>query len=144
MIHYPLQFSLKGEASAGITTSWSTSREGLPSLTSAIPPEFGGSGSGFSPEDFLLFAALNCFIATFKVFAEKSGLQFTSLSGEGTLWIDRVGKAAPGITRIDLSFILHKPSDQKKAEQLLEEAKKNCMVTNVLSVEKNVTFACEN
>ena len=55
----------------------------------AIPPEFGGTGDGFSPEDLFLQSLMNCFTGTFKVYAKASRISFSSLSIKGQLIVDQ-------------------------------------------------------
>ena len=54
----------------------------------SIPPEFKGSGGGFSPEDLFNQTLANCFAATFKVYAENSKLTFADVVVEAKLAVD--------------------------------------------------------
>ena len=80
MVKYPMSFKAQAHSPAGIQSPWSSKAEAMPEkpLTLAIPPEFEGPGGGFSPEDLYLLALENCFVATFKVFAEKSRTYVTA------------------------------------------------------------------
>jgi organic hydroperoxide reductase OsmC/OhrA len=89
VIQYPLVFKVKSSAQAGIAAHWETSSPSVATpVPMAIPPEFEGPGGGFSPEDIYGFALTNCFVATFKVIAEKSKLTYKTLHAEGTLTVD--------------------------------------------------------
>ena len=83
-----INFSVSSTSPAGIKTLWEakyadTSKRAP--LKMAIPHCFGGPGSEASPEDLYLLSLLNCLIATFKVFAEKSKLGYERLDGFANL-----------------------------------------------------------
>ena len=92
MIQYPMKFDVSSVADPGITQVWNSEyspSEGDPvRVVVAVPPEFEGPGGGFSPEDFFALALANCFVATFKVIAEKSKLIFQKLDCKGTLTVE--------------------------------------------------------
>ena len=80
MMQFPMHFYAKGESPSGMQTLWPMTVDHLPPISCAIPQEFRGPGGGYSPEDLLGLAALSCLIATFKVFAQMSSLQFENIS----------------------------------------------------------------
>jgi organic hydroperoxide reductase OsmC/OhrA len=69
----------------------------------AIPPEFEGPGGAFSPEDLFAQALTNCFLATFKVYAEKSNIQFSHVAATSELIVDLDENKKPVMKK----FILH-------------------------------------
>ena len=138
MIKYPLQFHAEATAKPGIATTWTATAENNPPITSAIPPEFMGPGGGYSPEDLYGIALLNCVIATFKFFAEKSGLTFTDVKGTAEITIDRGDGGKPWISHIKLHLTLSGASDPAKGETVLKESKAACLVCN--SMRTNVTL----
>ena len=69
----------------------------------AIPPEFEGPGGALSPEDLFAQALTNCFLATFKVYAEKSNIQFSHVAATSELIVDLDENKKP----IMKKFILH-------------------------------------
>lgn len=135
-----MHFEVKGESPSGIQTLWSMALDHLPPISCAIPQEFRGPGGGYSPEDLLGLAALGCLIATFKVFAQMSQLSFEKITGQVTVTVDRLEKKPAAITKLQISLNVSQASNKEKALQLLEESKKNCLVTNVLNVEKTYHF----
>ncbi|MBL7716336.1 MAG: OsmC family protein [Bdellovibrionales bacterium] len=139
MIQYPLHFSVSGQASSGMGSPWDTS---VPSgkLTAAIPPEFNGPGGGYSPEDFFALAAINCFIATFKVIAEKSKLQFESLSADGRLTVDRNDSGVPMMKFFSVKATIQGVTDRERALRLLEKTSQSCLVMNSIKTEKTFEF----
>lgn len=84
MQSYPFSFHAQAKSDSGIGTLWNVNSAGH-ELTCAIPPEFEGPGGGLSPEDLFAQALTNCFVATFKVYAEKSKLTFGSLEVKSEL-----------------------------------------------------------
>ena len=139
MIQYPLQFKVKANATAGIVGAWTTESPGLPTLTCAIPPEFQGPGGGFSPEDFYAMAVANCFVATFKVIAEKSKVEFESLEVQGVLHVDRDEAGRPWMKTVTLDIHVKKGSaDRERLERTLIKASQSCLVE--YSIETDVKF----
>lgn len=127
MIQYPLQFSVQSEATSGIAESWKTT---VPhqSLSTAIPPEFEGKGNGFSPEDYFAMALINCFVATFKVVAEKSKLDFGGLKADGKLTVDRNDQGVPMMKAFHFSVHLSGAADPERARRLLEKTSSMCLI----------------
>lgn len=139
MIQYPLRFPVSSHAPAGIGTVWSTRVE-AGELPAAIPPEFGGPGGGYSPEDFYAMAVLNCFAATFKVMAERSKLVYRELDLSGELTVDRDEKGAPWMSRFALRANLRGVADAERAKRLLEKTSQSCIVLNSIRTEKTFEF----
>lgn len=135
MIQYPLLFEAEAKASSGIQATWSSSAMTLSPVTCAIPKEFHGPGNGYSPEDLMAMAVINCFIATFKVFAEKSGLQFQSIALKAALEINRNSSGTVGLSSIKVDVNLQGSSDAAKAKTILEETRKNCLMGNALKIQ---------
>ncbi|MBU6153152.1 MAG: OsmC family protein [Bdellovibrionales bacterium] len=141
MIHYPLSFKVSSSATQGIQASWSTRADAMPEpVLMAIPPEFEGPGGGFSPEDIYAFALMNCFIATFKVIAEKSKLEYKTLHTEATLTVDRNESGVPWMKALHLKVELGGAQDQDRTKRLLEKTSQSCMILNSVKTEKTFEF----
>ena len=144
MIRYPMTFDVQSEAQPGIQSTWKagphSTNQDLDAFTVAIPPEFEGPGGGYSPEDFYALALANCFIATFKVFAEKSKISFSSLVGEGKLTVDRDDKSAPWMKSFHLKVSLFGVVDPERTLRLLEKTASSCMILNSVKTEKTFEF----
>src|SRR5690606_21420737 len=95
MKQYPLVFEVSAESNSGIQSLWESTAPGNKSITMSIPPEFDGPGGGFSPEDLYAMALQNCFLATFKVIAEKSNLLFQRIQIQTSLSVDRNENGKP-------------------------------------------------
>jgi organic hydroperoxide reductase OsmC/OhrA len=134
MIKYPLYFSGNSASPSGISTSWSSGANGLSPIECAIPQEFNGPGGGYSPEDLMVMAVMNCYIATFKVFAEKATLNFESIEVSGTIEINRLDSGIVGVKSLKINVKLDGASDNSKAMMILEETRKNCLMANALRI----------
>ena len=142
MNQYPMMFKVSSESPFGIQSAWTTRAEKFQhEIPMAIPPEFDGPGTGLSPEDLYAMALQNCFVATFKVFAEKSKLEFKTVNVDSTLEVDRDEKGKPWMARIHLKIKLSGVSQIESARRILERASQNCMILN--SVKSTKTFDFE-
>lgn len=139
MVKFPLQFEAQASASAGASTPWTAQVDALPPIPSAIPPEFMGPGGGYSPEDLFALSLLNCLIATFKVYCEKSKVGFQEIKGKALLTVDRMaGETGFAMTHADIYFEIKGASDLERGRKLMEAAIKDCAVSN--SIKTGKTF----
>lgn len=141
MLSYPMHFKVSSESQSGIQTTWQTgAAAAVEKVNVAIPPEFSGPGGGFSPEDLYAMALTNCYIATFKVFAEKSRLTFKNLKITSTLSVDRNEKGQPWMSKIHLDIELSEVTQKENAQRLLEKTSQSCMILNSVLTEKTFDF----
>lgn len=139
MIKFPMKFEMSASATSGVGSLWNAQGKHLSPIVCAIPVEFNGPGGGYSPEDLFGLALLNCLFATFKVYAEKSNLQFQKILGRAVLTADRIlGEAGFSITQADLFIDIEGAADQEKAKKLLDAAIKDCAISN--SIKTGKTF----
>lgn len=110
--------------------------EGLASIESGPPKEFGGSGEQWSPEDLLVSAVADCFVLSFKAVATASKYQWTSLSCSVTGTLDKVDKAMQ-FTALSIKPSLTVPADADvaRAHKLLEKSEQVCFITNSLKAD---------
>jgi organic hydroperoxide reductase OsmC/OhrA len=120
MIRYPLEFNYT--ASASKDPAWTTQAPEGRAASCAVPPEFEGPGGGFSPEDFFGLALLNCFMGTFKVIAEKSRVEFESLTASGTLTVDRDSEGKPWMSAFEIRACIVAHSVKTRVTFALEMA----------------------
>ncbi len=145
MIQYPLTFKVSSSSSAPISEAWSS--QYYPSVGDpmssrvAIPPEFEGPGGGYSPEDFYALALINCFVATFKVIAEKSKITYSSLQTEGHLTVDRGEGGAPWMSAFHLKVSVTGSSNPERASRLLEKTSQSCLILNSVRTVKSFEFS---
>lgn len=117
------------------------SSNGLQTLPSLAPAEFGGPGDLWSPETFLVAAVADCFILTFRAVARGSRFEWNSLSCEVDGVLDRVDRVTH-FTEYHIRVTLHVPagSDEHKATRLVEKSESVCLVTNSLTGDKHLTI----
>jgi uncharacterized OsmC-like protein len=138
MLKFPMKFQVEASAPSGILTQWTARSDALPPIPSAIPPEFTGPGGGYSPEDLFALSVLNCMIATYKVYMEKSKVSFENVEGRAVLTVDK-HPSEPVFTmaHIEFFFDVTGSSDREKARVLLEKAIKDCAVSNSIKSGKS-------
>ena len=110
--------------------------EGLASIESGPPKEFGGSGEQWSPEDLLVSAVADCFVLSFKAVATASKFQWTSLSCSVTGTLDKVDRAMQ-FTALSIKPTLTVPADADvdRAHKLLEKSEQVCFITHSLKAD---------
>lgn len=141
MLTYPMLFKVSAEATSGIQATWHSESVQYPEKTAmAIPPEFSGPGGGFSPEDIYAMALTNCFVATFKVFAEKSRLQYSAIKIQSILSVDRNEKGHPWMAKVALNIELSGVIQKENAQRILEKTSQGCMILNSVLTEKSFEF----
>lgn len=117
---------------------WTTDSRG--EFDVGIPPEFGGDFDGPAPENYYAIALTNCYVATFKVIAGNSTLEFEELAAEGTLKL----RPDDGETVVDsfaLDVTLRADASSKKADVILERTQEHCFILD--SVDFDVSVATE-
>jgi len=142
MVSYPLHFEVSAQGRGGVETPWRTGTEHTDRYTeAAIPPEFSGPGGGFSPEDLYAMSLLNCFVATFKVLAKNSRLDFEEVRAKGRLTVDRGADGKPWMSHMGLNVELRTGGgDRAKGELLLKKTAANCLILNSVRTEKSFEF----
>lgn len=96
-----------------------------------------GPGGGYSPEDLFALALLNCLIATFKVYAEKSKAEFREIRGKVVLTVDKVLPQGFAMTHADIFFDITGSTDSEKLRKVLDSAIKDCAVSNSMKTGKS-------
>jgi organic hydroperoxide reductase OsmC/OhrA len=134
MISYPLSFFGTGSGTPGMETNWETSSSGY-EVTCAVPKEFEGGGLGMSPEDLYLLALQNCFLATFKVFAHYSKLDFKNVEVKSELIVDLNTEKKPIMKKVILRIDLTGATDLKKAQLLVKKALDNGFILQSVKTE---------
>ena len=139
MTQYPVQFDSVTESACGIESRWS-SKSGNMETSIAIPPEFEGPGLGLSPEDLFNQALTNCFVATFKVYAEKSRLTFERISVSSRLVVDFDDARKPVMKELHLTAQIVRPSNADKALLLAKKASQSGFILNSVKTECHFNF----
>lgn len=139
MLPLPHRYSVETVATAEGSVVLHT--EGVRSLETAPPAEFGGPGDRWSPETLLVGAIVDCYVLTFRAAARTSALRWTTISCRGMGKLDRTD----GVTRFTsfaLAVHLTTPlgTDTERARRLLEKAEHSCLITNSLMVRPSLTI----
>ena len=131
-------------ATANATSEVTLDSNGLESLPSAPPTEFGGPGNRWSPETLLVAAVVDCFVLTFRGIASMSKLPWLSLTCEGTGTVDRIERVTQ-FTAFDIRARLRVPAgaNAEQANRLLVRAEETCLVTNSLKVTPRLDASVE-
>lgn len=107
--------------------------EGLSSLESAAPKEFGGPGGQWSPEDLVVGAVADCFVLSFRAVAAASKFDFKDIHCTAT---GELNKADTGVQfvgfKVSAKLTVDADADQDRAANLLKKAKAACFITNSL------------
>lgn len=138
MIRYPMNFDSQAKLEPAQGGAWLV-QSGMHSLSCAVPPEFQGPGGGFSPEDLFAQALLNCFVATFRVYADNSKLSFKELTGSIRLVVDLDDTSRkPVMKSAQIRAQIRGASDADRARLLAQKAFQSGFILN--SVKTAVSF----
>jgi organic hydroperoxide reductase OsmC/OhrA len=122
--------------------------DGLQTLPTAPPREFGGPGDLWSPETLLAAAVVDCFILTFRAIARAARLEWVSLECR----IEAVLEPLEGVAQFTqftthARLVVAAGVDPGRAERLLEKAEHGCLIANSLrgarALETTITVAPE-
>ena len=139
MIRYPIEFSSQTQAKDGTDSSWiSQAKHGQSQIS--IPPEFMGPGQGLSPEDLFNQALTNCFIASFKVYAQNSNLKFKEIHVESKLVVDLDEHQSPVMKDLFLDVKILSPSHPEKALHLAKRASELGFILNSVKTIRHFNF----
>jgi organic hydroperoxide reductase OsmC/OhrA len=142
MQKYPIQFTAAAEATDAVNATWMIV-SGANEALCAVPPEFDGPGGGFSPEDFFAQALTNCFLATFKVYATNSKLQFAKIKAHGQLEVDLNEERKPVMKTFTLQVVIKDPSNVERAKLLGEKAMRSGFILNSVKTELKFEWTVE-
>ena len=125
--HYLVYADAKNEGEVSV------SGQGLDTLVTTSPPEFGGPEGYWSPETLLVGSIANCYILTFRSVARAARFEWHSLNCRVDGVLQRVDRVTQ-FTEFHVEAILHVPpgSNETKAKKLLEKANTHCLITNSL------------
>ena len=143
MSQFPHDYSVT--ASAGPEGSVSLASDGLPTLESQPPTEFGGPGDKWSPEDLLIGAVADCFALSFRAIAAASKFSWNDLRCEVNGTLDREDRKV-SFTAIDIKAHLVIPAggDAERGKHLMEKAEQTCFITNSMIAESHLEATVES
>lgn len=107
--------------------------EGLQSLESAAPKEFGGPGGQWSPEDLVAAAVADCFVLSFRAIAAASKFAFKDIQCTATGELDKADTGVQFVGfKVEAKLTVDADADQDRAANILKKAKGACFITNSL------------
>ena len=130
----PHHYLVGADASSEGTVS--VNSEGLQSLATTSPPQFGGPEGYWSPETMLVASVANCFILTFRAIARASKVDWSDVQchTEGTLErIDRVTRFTE--FHLKANVTVQPGTAEEKVLRLMHKSEQNCLVTRSLNAE---------
>ncbi|MFZ4405582.1 MAG: OsmC family protein [Pseudobdellovibrionaceae bacterium] len=141
MIKYPLSFYTHSKSLFGIQTPWPIESQNITNPC-AIPPEFEGPGGGLSPEDLFAQALTNCFVATFKVYAEKSKVSFKEVVVQSELIVDMDSLQKPVMKKCLLNIKIYGAANPDRLKTIAEKALQSGFILNSVKTEisSNIEF----
>lgn len=140
MHEFPHRYGVTAAMKPGANVT--LSGNGLESIDSAPPAEFGGPGDKWSPETLLVAAVADCFILSFKAIAAASRFEWTELhcNVEGTL--DRLPDGIQFTAfAVHASLTIPPDSDEARASKLLEKAEHVCLITKSLKASSDLEIS---
>ena len=103
-----------------------------PEFRGGPPAEFGGRDEWWSPEHLLLSAAGLCLKTTFDAFAARAGVPVLAWTSRVLGTLDKTTQGL-AFTRIAIEVeLVTAPEHADRARELLQSAKKHCIVSNAL------------
>jgi len=130
---YPVEVQWSGAKSATARSD----RDGLPALSLASPPEFGGPPNVWSPEHLYVAAIAACFVTTFEAIAEISRLPIRALDVAARGELVRGNDRRFHFTRVELlpRLTVDDEQDAERALRLVPKAEQACLITRSVSAE---------
>jgi uncharacterized OsmC-like protein len=128
---FPHFYSVRAEA--GSDPDVIVRSGGVPPLTTAPTPEFGGPGNRWSPETLTVGAVGDCLILTFKEIARKRDFAYRHVTCDVQGKLDRRDHAT-AFTDFYVKVRVQLPpgGSFEQARRLIDLAKQHCLITNSL------------
>lgn len=139
MIQYPIFFEVQARANDDLMSPWriqSDDRE----ANCCVPKSFEGPGGVDCPEDFFAQALVNCFVATFKVYAFHSKLEFKGLEAKAKLTVDKGDDRKVCMKRLDMDLTLRDVSSIDRAKILIKKAFESGFILNSVKTQIAARF----
>lgn len=143
MISYPMSFHAHAQSSSGIQSQWKIQSQNI-DVFCAIPPEFEGPGGALSPEDLFAQALTNCFISTFKVYAEKSKVEFSEIAVKTELVVDFNENKKPVMKKCILNVNISGCKSPERVKTLAQKAMSSGFILNSVTTEMDMVLELES
>lgn len=142
MIEYPIKFTSKASSASGVFNTWKVESFNNEAVC-AVPNEFGGPGGGFSPEDFFAQALMNCFLATFKVYAEASKIIYSQVEVSSELTVDKNESGQPIMSHMMMHIIIKNAERPDRIEPLVLKVLRSGFILNSVKTKIEHTLKFE-
>ncbi len=124
---FPVEVELAGDRLTRVNAV------GGPELEVAVPPEFGGPGGYWSPEDLLAASAATCFVVTFARVARERDVPLYELDVAGTAHFGPGDDGRLALVEIELTArIVTEDGLAGLAEELARSAEHSCLIARSL------------
>lgn len=128
---FPHFYSVRAETDSNNGVSVTTG--GLPPLSTAPPPEFGGPGDRWSPETLAVAAVADCLTLTFKAIARTRNFEYRHVTCDVQGRLDRRERVT-SFTDFFVKVRLDLPEggSVEEGRRLIDMARNHCLITNSL------------
>lgn len=139
MVEYPISFSADLQSGSSMSEPWSMCASGH-RMSCSIPEEFQGSGGALSPEDLFLLALSNCFVATFKVYASASHLNYSFINIQSKLVIDKAADGTAVAKSCHISVYVGGAEQPSRIATILKKVVRSGILLNSVKTEIDFEF----
>ena len=103
----------------------------------SVPEEFGGSDDALTPEHLYALSLLNCYVATFRVIAKKSGLDYDDMSADITITLNPDDN--PPVSDAEITLV-YDGDDDAKTKHVARKARDHCYVHRSVKTQITISF----
>jgi organic hydroperoxide reductase OsmC/OhrA len=140
----PHRYTVTARADAAADQEIVIEHDGLPSLPTALPAEFGGAGDRWSPETLLVGAIADCYALTCRGIAARSKLSWIGLEVQVTGTLDRVGHVTKFVeVHIQAKLTVAAGTSLDLATRVLAKAEETCLITRSMTATVYLNTAIE-
>jgi len=139
MVDYPVSFNAKVEAEESSKT-WRLNTEENLETEMSTPEEFGGDSENPSPEDLFNASLASCMVATFKVTAQRKGLDYSNIEGKCETQLDRNEEGRPVMKRSKINIKVEGVFNKDLADEVAKISEKNCFIHNSVETDVKTSF----
>jgi len=132
-------FKVKGNWEGGLLGVGAIEADDWETVIST-PKQLAGVGNGANPEELLIAATANCYLATFGAILSNRKIDFSQIEMTSEGIVSKDGK------KLTFEKIIHKPvvtvsnlDEEEKIKQLAERAEKACFISQTLKGNVEVT-----
>ncbi len=130
----PLPHTYSVAVTANPDDALSVTTEDIPELVVSPPPQFGGSGDQWSPEDLLVASLASCFVLSFRAIAKVNQFGWSDLRVQASGELHKVDRKTRFTSMtIRARLTIDAGEGREKAERFLQKAEDSCFISNSLN-----------